>query len=96
MIKGKYNNPSSYDLEKEITIYPNPATERANINISLKKPSAVCVKVIDPSGRVLSIENHDVNGQATIPVGLSNLSKGVYLLKMEAAGEVSVVRLIKN
>jgi hypothetical protein len=77
-------------------VYPNPVTEKASLNISLKKPSSVSLKIIDPSGRLVSMGNYDVDGQATIPVDLGHLSKGVYLMKMEAAGEVSVIRLIKN
>lgn len=83
-------------FEKAPFIYPNPVTDKASLVINLKKPSLVNVVIIDPAGRVVSKESHTINGQATIPVDLTHLSKGVYLMKMEAGNEVSVLRLIKE
>jgi len=64
--------------------------------INLKKPSSVNIIIIDPAGRVISKEVYAVNGQMTIPVDLTKLSKGIYLMKIEADGEVFTGRLFKN
>ncbi len=77
-------------------IYPNPVKDVANLMISLKKATVVNVKILNPEGRLISSESYDVNGKELIGIDVSNLSKGLYLLKMEAAGEVVVRRFIKN
>jgi hypothetical protein len=77
-------------------IYPNPVKDQASIMINLKKNSAVSIQVIDPSGRVAFEEVYDVTGQVILPVDLSKLSNGIYLMKIESGGEIEVQRLMKN
>ena len=83
-------------FESVPVIYPNPVSDRASIMISLKKLSSLNIMIIDPAGRVISKEVCNVIGKMTIPVDLTRLSKGIYIMKMEAGGEVFIGRLFKN
>ena len=80
-------------LALDVVVYPNPAQNELNISntsgISIEK-----TQIIDISGRIVrTIErNDDVNSV----INISNLSTGIYLLRLETENSSSVVRFIKN
>jgi hypothetical protein len=77
-------------------IYPNPVKNVANLLINLKKASIITVNILTPEGRLVSEERFEVNGNEVIGIDVSTLSKGTFLLKMEAGGEIVIRKLIKN
>lgn len=78
-----------------LMIYPNPVKGR-RLNVKLNQPfQNVQVKIIDAVGRIHSALNKNTlhsNGQLTIDVG--NLSKGLYLLKVEANEETYLKQFV--
>ncbi|MFN2262084.1 MAG: T9SS-dependent M36 family metallopeptidase [Psychroflexus sp.] len=80
---------TEFDNEK-FEIYPNPATNYFKIqfgNINLKDTS---VEIYDMNGRLISTKKADQNYQ----VDVSTLSKGVYVVKIEANDKFHTEKLI--
>lgn len=76
-------------------IYPNPVREIMYVSVDLKKNSLVTMEIMDAAGRIIYIENQNISGHKIIPVDVSILSAGLYLMKMNAAGEDQVIRFMK-
>ena len=82
-LNGAYSlGVDTFNETNDFTIYPNPSTDLININ-SINNQSFTLVKVYDLSGKML-IESSDNK------ISVSNLSRGVYLLKiMTESGELT-------
>ncbi len=77
------NEINSYEL---LNIYPNPVSSQLiNVEINLKKPSQVNLKLIDiKSGVVTELGNEFLNvGIHSKKQALPNLAKGIYILRIE-------------
>jgi len=79
--------------KKLFTVYPNPVSDKLNINLTGYEGVAA-INLIDVNGRtVISQRSAQVNSQLDI----SKLSKGVYLVKViTAAGEVLNAKIVKQ
>ena len=77
--------------ENSFSIYPNPAKNFININLSNTIES---LQIIDVTGKVILSENNLKTG--THQINTSNLSTGVYFVKTTTNNTTSVVRLIKQ
>lgn len=62
-------------------IYPNPATDFVYINFASEENSASVINVIDLQGRV--VKTIDMAGLNNNRIDISELSKGIYLLKAD-------------
>lgn len=79
--------------KKLFTVYPNPVSDKLNINLTGYEGVAA-INLVDVNGRtVISQRSAQVNSQLDI----SKLSKGVYLVKViTAAGEVLNAKIVKQ
>ena len=78
-----------------ISIYPNPATEVLNVFVAGPGASTARIAIFDSSGRIAqSIDG--ISGGGTTPVPLTGLADGLYTLRIEADGQVSNHRFVKN
>ncbi len=87
------NNVTSIEEESanSFRMYPNPATEKLNVEFTDNNYSSVMVSVLDMTGRViLSSENTVLQNRITL--NTSGLVKGNYVLKLENNGKVLVRR----
>lgn len=77
----------SQTYEGILTIYPNPADQKLNINYSMKTGDAVQIELIDHSGKVhLRHAFSSLNGTHSFDV--SRLSAGNYIVILKADGIV--------
>lgn len=75
---------SIIDIEKNIDnleIYPNPASNVANINISLKEYNSVHVELYNLSGQTFFQDDYTNIKDHRASIDLSTLSAGTYILK---------------
>ncbi|MSQ78797.1 MAG: T9SS type A sorting domain-containing protein [Flavobacteriaceae bacterium] len=79
---AKPNNPAS--LRTDISVFPNPASEVANIGLSLSKASDVRVTVMDMSGKTVLNMNYGnkAAGQQQLPLNVGSLANGVYVVNV--------------
>ncbi len=67
-------------------VFPNPASNLINVEISLEKPETVNVEVIDILGQRVKFEqfNNVGTGVTTMPMNVSNLAAGIYTIRVSS------------
>jgi len=78
-----------------LAIYPNPATDMANVSVVLANAAPVVIAVTDALGRVVynSGELQFTSGQNEHQLNTSNLSAGVYNVAIMCNGDVQTQHL---
>jgi len=70
--------------ENSINIYPNPAENETNLEISLPNPSEVTVTLYHISGQILAKKDYGIlNGDQILTIPLYKLNSGVYLVEIK-------------
>lgn len=82
-------------------LYPNPVTDKLNVDLVLQKAKKIRYRVFDLGGKLISDEgvpeNYPEGGRYTHPVEVSNLQPGFYLMVMtDEEGAKITRRFIKN
>ncbi len=81
---GIQNNSS----EKEVTIYPNPATNEIYINYSnANVTGTTTMSLTDLSGRLVYYEKIHTTGEFTKRIDVASISKGIYILNVTTFNE---------
>ncbi len=77
------------------TVFPNPATTSATINISLDNKSEVAVRVLDMTGKEVASKDYGVLASSSI-INLNTVGyqSGVYLVEVTVNGQKATKRLI--
>ncbi len=83
---------------ERLTLYPNPAQDQASLEYTLQESGAVTIDILDLSGRVVKqvFNGFQPTGQQLIQIPLSDLSKGVYMVRMQSSGEQIVRKLVRE
>ncbi len=87
-----------YFSRAEVSIYPNPATTEVNIEMNISEPADIEFSLIDLAGQTLMDKVFSfTGGNNSKTIDLSNLTNGIYLLRMNK-GQYSYSRklIIKN
>ncbi|MCX6841759.1 MAG: T9SS type A sorting domain-containing protein [candidate division WOR-3 bacterium] len=79
-----------------LSVWPNLVRGPAQVNYTLVKDCNVSIKLYDASGRLAARvpTNGFKKGKNTARLDASRLSRGVYFLKLEGAGDVSTTKVI--
>lgn len=75
----------------DISIFPNPATDRINFKGIENSEGIHDLKILDLSGRLISQSKIISNS-----VNISYLNKGVYILRLSGNKESKVIRMVKE
>jgi hypothetical protein len=81
-------------LANSLSLFPNPANEKATVNFSLEANAAVSMKVYDMTGKLVQIvtdKEEMLAGDYSMPVETASLPAGVYFMTL-TSGELSVTR----
>ncbi len=77
------------------SIYPNPASGKVNIRLDAEEPATLQVAVIDLLGSTFIREQFElVSGTNVREINLTNLSKGIYIVRLSYNGTVVNHKLI--
>lgn len=86
-------NINTFDNAAAFSVYPNPAKDV--VNISLDFTGDLDVKLYNISGQeVLSQKIDAYQAQNVFSLGISNLAKGVYFVRVEGDGQFATQKLI--
>jgi hypothetical protein len=80
------------------SIYPNPAHTNINVRIESQENARVIIDILDMSGRQLNIsELHTLsNGSHILPIEISHLQQGAYIVRIKLNETVRTLPLIKQ
>ena len=76
---------------------PSPTPGAAHLSFALSTPSAVIVRIVDATGRIVLVpyDGHLGAGDQRIAVDASGLDDGVYFFEIIAAGRIARGRIVK-
>lgn len=67
---------------EDFLLLPNPTSDRINLEIYSKENSEIEIEIYSIAGQLLKIEDQKLNvGENRLPVNVSGLSNGIYILK---------------
>jgi hypothetical protein len=97
--KFSYSNAISIslaDIAGRVTVFPNPAADKANVTLSALSDGAAKWKLLDNAGRtVLQSTVQLKTGRNNMVLNLNKLSAGIYYLSVSGAGIDQNVKLQK-
>ncbi len=79
-----------------ITLYPNPAQNTLNINLSQAPTDNINVQVLNPLGQVVNTAIFDKSAGQKLTIDIGNLPAGIYFVKINMGNGVKTLRLIKE
>ena len=77
-----------------INVYPNPTTSAASIDVQLKGSQSFSVDLFDAAGRQLRSSSFTDSPSTSVPVSVTGLTAGIYIVRVKTAGEVVSKRLL--
>jgi PKD repeat protein len=81
------------DLTFEITqIFPVPASELINVCTNFKRSSEVEVRVMDITGRVIILNNMEIDNHGMIKLNISSLNYGAYVIEISNADFIKMTK----
>jgi hypothetical protein len=95
LIGGVLNGITETTQLNKLGIYPNPASTMATVDLDMKQNGMVTVSVVNTLGQtVVDAEDNLLNaGEHTLKVPVSNLSTGLYMVKVTVNGETHTLPL---
>lgn len=75
------------ELEKAITIYPNPSKEFVTIDVNSNTIEISNVSILDFQGRIIIEKRANFN-----KINISKLAKGIYFLKLKTDNNLSITK----
>jgi len=80
----------------DLRVWPNPAQNELNLSFNNALSGAVSVTVIDPSGRLVINEGHNITaGPNTLQVNTGSLEPGLYMVRIGNAAHSMTHRFMK-
>lgn len=80
-----------------LAVVPNPTNKATVITMELKKAQDLNFELLNAAGQVVWKEQRpNANGTVRLPLDLTSLDKGVYLLRVHAADNVVTQRVVKR
>ncbi|GGF21669.1 hypothetical protein GCM10011383_36620 [Hymenobacter cavernae] len=94
-VSVRFNESETKKLEEEISVFPNPAHLKAQLQFPPRfAEQLVQVRIVDMVGRTMSDQQVTTQQIATQPLMLHNLATGVYHLRLDTSEGSIVKRLI--
>ena len=94
----KINSPvdvNELNENESLVVFPNPASQNMNIELSIEESANVSVKMIDMLGRTILTEQigNNVKGAISHTLNVNNINSGAYLLFFQI-DEIQVVQRV--
>lgn len=93
-------DPTSIDNNNEennlLTVFPNPASNRAIISFLLSKSQKASIRILNVSGRLVSTLADKVfeEGENELKWNLSEINSGIYFLQFQSYKNIQTEKLI--
>ena len=85
----------NYDILNSIAVYPNPARNEFTLSLNQQNLKRVAVEIIDSKGQIMRNFKYSAQSDdfSTI-IGISDISEGVYILRVSSDTNVNFVKLV--
>ena len=81
--------------QSSLTIYPNPAHSNLTVNFIASQAADYLLELKDLSGRIVLSENRSaVEGINSIPMDLTTVAKGIYMLNVKSGSEKLITKVL--
>ena len=90
---------SVYEIKavEEFKVFPNPATDRINVQVELKENADLQMRLTNLTGQVVQEQNVQfITGENTMNVDIQELPRGVYFLSFQSGTQMMTYRVIKQ
>ena len=84
-------NETEFKISEELTIYPNPASENVTINLQ-NNETIKTVKIFNQNGQLIRI----IQNQTNNPIQISDLSSGLYFVRVDTNKKYYCGKIIKQ
>jgi hypothetical protein len=82
----------SFYIDNVSEVYPNPIRNNLKLDIGIKNPTIITVKVHNQVGQTLIIEQFNMGNNQTIEVNTSGLKSGMYFMEIIADDNYRIAR----
>ena len=84
-------------LNNKLNVFPNPFTNNLNLDFELTESCKVNTQIISLDGKVVYSNPSGIltAGTYTLPIAVSQIMKGTYMLKFEYGNKVKTTKVIK-
>jgi PKD repeat protein len=87
-------NVEDEDFAQSLQIWPNPSTGLFHLAIEFAKPKGLRYQVSDLSGKVLQSEQINASSIVERDIDLSDMAKGMYILRLQAGDRQVFYKLV--
>lgn len=88
------NGISGVDPASGLNVYPNPAADQMTIDISLNKPEAVSISMINTLGQIVYDSKSNLpEGNSIVKLNTAELPRGVYFLQVKTNAGTQVRKI---
>ncbi|MBW8331617.1 MAG: T9SS type A sorting domain-containing protein [Prolixibacteraceae bacterium] len=92
---------SDYEMQKnsfKASVYPNPATDQANLNFSLPEKEKISIELYQANGVLLNTISNKIfdAGNHQLDLNTVGLASGIYWIRFTSETDTKTVKLIKN
>ena len=78
-----------------INVFPNPATSILNVDMEVAKAGEYQLQLIGLDGKIHQLQAHELAiGKHNIPLSVSNLASGMYLLRIQSTNGVQSLKVV--
>jgi hypothetical protein len=94
---GNLNNTTSIDEFSEptttLSVHPNPFSNTTNISYKVETPSIINIELLNTLGQTIEVLRNDYSDSGTyqLPLSVSNLTSGMYSVRMRSGSMNEVV-----
>lgn len=82
---------------KDVTLYPNPTSEKSQLNINGSANQSLSVNVYNTNGQLVIKQMEALqDGNNSILLNTSDLSPGIYLINLSSNGQNKTMKLVKQ
>ena len=91
-----FTGTTSLTLDKAITVYPNPTSGKVNVSYTLTNNQPMTIEVTNSIGAIVANKTVTGGGLGVAELNLSDVTSGVYFVRLTNNGETTVKKLVVN
>ncbi|MBP7497899.1 MAG: T9SS type A sorting domain-containing protein [Bacteroidales bacterium] len=82
----------------DLKIYPNPASERLNVEFLMLNEGKVDIRLLDITGREVAVVLNEARaiGKNNVAFNIGNIDKGIYFMRAAIGENLMIKKIIKN